>query len=162
MLCNGRQPFPRNPPRNTSRRSLNRSVWSPWLLCNGKEAFSTKPTKKHVQKKSKPERFETADSPALRDHQTTSKRSPPRDTSKRSLNQCVLNPSPFTNVDGVPKNLGLKLPRSNSSESSCPVWSSNVCRNLTGIFDAWREWEIGADLGSRHKEWATLYELSVS
>ena len=96
VLCNGKEAVSTKPtkPKYTSRRSLNRSVWSPWLLCNGKEAFSTKPTKKHVQEKSKPERFETADSPALRDHQTTSKRSPPRDTSKRSLNQCVLNPSP--------------------------------------------------------------------
>ena len=58
VLCNGRQPFPRNPPKYTSKRSLSQSVWSPWLLCNGKAAVSTEPTKKHFQKKPKPEGVE--------------------------------------------------------------------------------------------------------
>ena len=92
LLCN-REAFSTKPTKNTStrspktsKRSLNQSVLSPWLLCN-REAFSTKPTKKHAQKKPKPEHVEIADSPAVRDHQTTP---------KRSLNHCVLKPSPFS------------------------------------------------------------------
>ena len=91
----------------------------------GPERNLLEATKKHAQKKPEPKRFETLFGQAAeplseskwkafleccwtkqarenpfpsqrpRNHQTMSKRSPPINTSKRNLNQCVLKPSQF-------------------------------------------------------------------
>ena len=80
LLSNGKRPLPRNPQRKHVQKN--------WVLCNGKEAVSTKPTKpKYTSKRSLSRSAWRLW--VLCNGRQPFPRNPPKYTSKRSLSQSV-------------------------------------------------------------------------